>query len=377
MIGRRTWTKIGWVFCAASALMMLLQINALAADNVRLGYLKKDKVNIRTSASTDSSVVTRLSTDDTLVITGSKDNFFEVSVDGKTGYVVDEYARTYSFDKKTVNASNVTLRAKASTDSQKLTSIDKGDVVNVYDSNGDFYKVTYGSRVGYVAKQFIDGSGSSSSKNEETKSETSKTTEAKAETPKTEETKQAEPNLEELKSEAPAVKKDLTLSSSDPEPAAKAPEPSIAELTELELEEIGIIAPVVEPEAYLRNETTGSYSEEELYLCAQVVYAEARGQVSDGYKAVASVIYNRIHSSSFPDTIKGVAYQSGQFSVVNYGSFASSVPSERAMESVKSVFVDGQVTLPENIMYFKSERLSRDWGVRTYYKTIGGNMFYS
>lgn len=57
----------------------------------------------------------------------------------------------------------------------------------------------------------------------------------------------------------------------------------------------------------------------DVYLLARLVYGEARGEPYTGQVAVASVVLNRVKSSSFPNTISGVIYQAGAFSVVSDG----------------------------------------------------------
>ena len=63
------------------------------------------------------------------------------------------------------------------------------------------------------------------------------------------------------------------------------------------------------------NSTTTS----DLNLLARVVYGEARGEPYAGQVAVAAVVLNRVRSSSFPNTISGVVYQSGAFTAVSDG----------------------------------------------------------
>ena len=67
------------------------------------------------------------------------------------------------------------------------------------------------------------------------------------------------------------------------------------------------------------NNTGGGYSNSDLNLLAHLVYAEARGESYTGQVAVASVVLNRVKNSSFPNTVAGVIYQSGAFSVVADG----------------------------------------------------------
>lgn len=57
----------------------------------------------------------------------------------------------------------------------------------------------------------------------------------------------------------------------------------------------------------------------DLYLLSCCIYGEARGESYTGKVAVAAVVLNRVASSSFPNTISGVIYQSGAFTCVADG----------------------------------------------------------
>lgn len=63
----------------------------------------------------------------------------------------------------------------------------------------------------------------------------------------------------------------------------------------------------------------------DLELLAAIIYCEAGNQPYEGQLAVGSVIMNRVASSSFPNSISGVIYQSGQFSPVSSGRFAQAL----------------------------------------------------
>ena len=62
-----------------------------------------------------------------------------------------------------------------------------------------------------------------------------------------------------------------------------------------------------------------SYSSTDLYLLAKTIYAEGRGEPYIGQVAIGAVILNRVKSSSFPNTVSGVVYQSGAFTAVADG----------------------------------------------------------
>ena len=68
-----------------------------------------------------------------------------------------------------------------------------------------------------------------------------------------------------------------------------------------------------------KTTSSSSVSNNDLYLLAKCVYAEARGESYVGQVAVAAVILNRVKSSDFPNTISGVIYQPWAFTSVNDG----------------------------------------------------------
>lgn len=78
----------------------------------------------------------------------------------------------------------------------------------------------------------------------------------------------------------------------------------------------------IEEEQAEKVQTTGasvSASSDELYLLAAIIECEAGGEPYAGQLAVGAVVMNRVKSSSFPDSISGVIYQSGQFTPAGSG----------------------------------------------------------
>ena len=58
------------------------------------------------------------------------------------------------------------------------------------------------------------------------------------------------------------------------------------------------------------------YSKTDLRYMTAIIYCEAQGESYQGKKAVGIVVMNRVRSEKFPNTVKKVIYQSGQFSPV-------------------------------------------------------------
>lgn len=72
-------------------------------------------------------------------------------------------------------------------------------------------------------------------------------------------------------------------------------------------------------------DSSASYSSSDLDLMASIIYCEAGNQSYEGMVAVGAVVMNRVNSSSFPNTISEVIYQSGQFTPASSGTLASAL----------------------------------------------------
>lgn len=69
------------------------------------------------------------------------------------------------------------------------------------------------------------------------------------------------------------------------------------------------------------NEPDFLLSEEEIDLIATLTMAEAEGESELGQRLVIDTVLNRMDSLYFPETVKGVIYQTGQFTCIRNGRF--------------------------------------------------------
>ena len=72
-------------------------------------------------------------------------------------------------------------------------------------------------------------------------------------------------------------------------------------------------------------------------MLAALIECEAGGESYTGMVAVGAVVVNRVNSGSFPNSISGVIYQSGQFTPVATGTFQSVLARGARSEDRKSV----------------------------------------
>ena len=67
------------------------------------------------------------------------------------------------------------------------------------------------------------------------------------------------------------------------------------------------------------KKTRAKYKKSDLRLMASIINCEAGGESYQGQVAVGIVVMNRVRSKQFPNTIRKVIYQRGQFSPVRNG----------------------------------------------------------
>ncbi|MBQ6991598.1 MAG: spore cortex-lytic enzyme [Clostridia bacterium] len=115
-------------------------------------------------------------------------------------------------------------------------------------------------------------------------------------------------------------------------------------------------------------------STSDLNLLARLVYAEARGESYTGQVAVAAVVLNRVKSSSFPNTVSGVIYQPGAFSVVNDGQI-NLTPNQTAMNAAQDA-INGWDPSYGALYYFNPKTATSSWiWSRQVTVTIGNHRF--
>lgn len=69
----------------------------------------------------------------------------------------------------------------------------------------------------------------------------------------------------------------------------------------------------------------------------RIVEAEACDQPDGGRELVANVIFNRVKSKGFPNTVYGVVFEPGQFAPVRDGGYKRAKPAGKARKAVDAV----------------------------------------
>ena len=111
-----------------------------------------------------------------------------------------------------------------------------------------------------------------------------------------------------------------------------------------------------------------------LNLLARVIYGEARGEPYTGQVAVGAVVMNRVKSSSFPNTLSGVVYQSGAFDAVKDGQI-NLTPDSTARKAAQDA-LNGWDPSYGAIYYFNPSTATNKWiWSRPMTVTIGKHRF--
>lgn len=121
------------------------------------------------------------------------------------------------------------------------------------------------------------------------------------------------------------------------------------------------------------SSSSGSNSSN-INLLSHIIYAEARGEPYAGQVAVGAVVMNRVRSSSFPNSIAGVIYQSGAFDAVSDGQI-NMTPDATAKKAAQDAY-NGWDPSYGAIYYFNPATATSKWiWSRPLTVTIGKHRF--
>ena len=92
-----------------------------------------------------------------------------------------------------------------------------------------------------------------------------------------------------------------------------------------------------------------TYSQEDLDILAHVICGEAQGYPDEEQWYVGAVVLNRVNCSRYPNSIKEVVFQKGQYACTRDGNYYRQ-PTEANYRNAKWLLENGSL-LPGNIIY--------------------------
>lgn len=122
-------------------------------------------------------------------------------------------------------------------------------------------------------------------------------------------------------------------------------------------------------EAKRKEEERKAAAEAEQSLLAALIYCEAGGEPYEGQVAVGAVVLNRVRSASYPNSIREVIYQSGQFGPAITGKLDRVIASGKTTASCYQAAADALAGVNPigSALYF---------GCGNYGQKIGGHWFH-
>lgn len=119
--------------------------------------------------------------------------------------------------------------------------------------------------------------------------------------------------------------------------------------------------------AYIKSDylsdTEVLYTDEDLYVLAHVIAGEAQPYSDEEQLYVGSVVLNRVSHPEFPDTVKDVVFETGQYSCVTDGNY-NREPTDRNWENAKWLLENGSI-LPEEVVYQSRGRQGKGLYLKT------------
>lgn len=93
---------------------------------------------------------------------------------------------------------------------------------------------------------------------------------------------------------------------------------------------------------------------EEMRLLETILALEAQDEPYEGQKAVVEVIFNRVLSPDFPDTVYDVLSQKGQFATWKWRNKPYNTPNKTQTDAIAEVIANGNqnTVLPEGYVFF-------------------------
>lgn len=172
------WCKIVYNNTAGYASAEYLKAADKVSGNFGTGTISGSDVRMRSGASTKSSVITTLDKGTKTPVVGAQGNWYEISYNGKTGFVSADYVKisvgaaaaatpstpaakpdsSASSDtalKASVIGTSVRMRSQPNTSSDTLGYYSNGVTLNALGSVKDWYKVSYNDKTGYMAAQYV------------------------------------------------------------------------------------------------------------------------------------------------------------------------------------------------------------------------------
>lgn len=307
--------------------------------------ISNDYLNVRAKNSADAEVVGKLYVGAGGKVLKKGKNWTKIKSGSVTGFVSTEYL---VFDKEaekkanevgtlnvTITADTLRVRKEPGTDSSVEGVVGKGETFVGKIENEEWIAITFEGEIGYISAEFA----------------TTELTIGKAIS--------IEEELEAIRLEQERIAAEKAEAERLEKERQKAMEQAVANSS---------IVETVQGAKY-------NISEEEAYMIACVITAEAGYECYEGQLAVANIILNRYASGRY-GSVKDVLYAPGQFTVVHTNRYANAVangPFESSIRATKEA-IAGKNNVPGFTSF--AALWGANYSLYTEYTIIGNQVYY-
>lgn len=114
----------------------------------------------------------------------------------------------------------------------------------------------------------------------------------------------------------------------------------------------------VETTAGAENRWNITLTQEEIDLLAKIVWLESQGEPTEGQEAVVEVVFNRMASEKYPDTLYDVLSQGNPTQFCSWKNRERANPTEKEYTSIHEVLNGNTHILRNDTLYFSTEPLT-------------------
>lgn len=113
-----------------------------------------------------------------------------------------------------------------------------------------------------------------------------------------------------------------------------------------------------------KNRWNIALTEDEIDLLARIVWLEANGEPVEGQEAVVEVVFNRMTSDLYPDTLYDVLSQRNPVQFCSWKNRGIAKPTQKEYDSIHSVLNGNTSILRNDTMYFSTFPLTSNLDVK-------------
>jgi N-acetylmuramoyl-L-alanine amidase len=141
-------------------LLILLNIfffSFLLSASAATGIINTDNVNIRSGPATTYDAIGRLNQGSSVEILGSKNDWYQIKTSQLNGWVRNDLINVQKEYSLKVTGSGVNLRSGPDTTYDVVGSADKGDILTLLDTKGEWYQIkTASGSAAYIKASFVE-----------------------------------------------------------------------------------------------------------------------------------------------------------------------------------------------------------------------------